>query len=166
MARQMLIQISSLHPQATDQVAWLLLENNQPVSNITQGSLAEAATAAVGAKVSVCIPSESVFLTRQHLPGKNRQRLLKAIPFALEDQIIDDVEDMHFALGTADKQGQYWIAAVAHAQMASWQQLFASVGLNPQALVPDSLLLASSEKELRLWCEPERTVLVLPDSCS
>ena len=163
MARQTLIQIFSSHPVATDQVAWLLLDNGQPVSNITHGTLAEAAVAAVGTKVFVTIPGESVFLTRQHLPGKNRQRLMKAIPFALEDQIIDDVDDMHFALGVADKQGEYWIAAVVHAQMVEWQQCFASIGLNPQAVIPDSLLLASADKELRLWCEAERTILVLPD---
>ena len=107
MARQLLIQLTDAAPQAEAVVAWLLLEDGQASGGVMQGTLAKAAAYAGNAKVIVAVPSDRVYLTRQRLPGKNRQRLLKAIPYALEDQIIDNVEDMHFALGMADNQDQY-----------------------------------------------------------
>ncbi|MFO7603265.1 MAG: type II secretion system protein GspL, partial [Gammaproteobacteria bacterium] len=88
----------------------------------------------------------------------------KAIPFALEDQIIDDVESMHFALGLGDAQGRYWIAAVARTQMDEWQDVLRQAGLNPQALIPDIMLLDSAEGEARLLCEAQRSLLTLPDA--
>jgi len=163
MARQLLIQLTDAAPQAEAVVAWLLLEDGQASGGAMQGTLAKAAAYAGNAKVIVAVPSERVYLTRQRLPGKNRQRLLKAIPYALEDQIIDDVEGMHFALGLADNQDQYWIAALAREQMQQWRDQLASAGLNPQALIPDVMLLPGAEGELRLLCEAERTLLALPD---
>jgi len=163
MARQLLIQLQNGRPQIEDRIAWIWLENGQVLSDVTQGTLAEAAAIAANAKVTISIPAESVYVTRQHLPGKNRQRLLKAVPFALEDQLINDVDDMHFALGLGDKNDQYWIAAIARDQMEHLQTLFASVGLNPQALIPDSMLLASAENELHLLCESNRSLLALPN---
>ena len=163
MARQLLIQLQSVHPQADDRITWLWLENGQILSDVTQGTLSEAAAVAANAKVFVTLPTEAIYLTRQHLPGKNRQRLLKAVPFALEDQIINDVEDMHFALGISDKNDQYWIAAIAQKQMEQLRTLFTNAGLNPQALIPDSMLLSSVEGELRLLCESKRSLLALPN---
>ncbi|MFO7604552.1 MAG: type II secretion system protein GspL, partial [Gammaproteobacteria bacterium] len=132
MARQLLIQITSAHPEVDTRVSWLVLDNHQVEGDVVQGTLAEAAIAAAGARVLIIVPAERVYLTRQHLPSKNRQRLLKAIPFALEDQIIDDVESMHFALGPGDAQGRYWIAAVARTQMDEWQDVLRQAGLNPE----------------------------------
>lgn len=163
MARQLLIQITDTHPTAASRVTWLFMDNHQVEGNITQGKLAEAAAIAGSAKVIVIVPGEVVFLTRQVLPGKNRQRLLQAIPFAIEDQLIDDVDDMHFALGESDGQGQYWIAAVSHRQMQEWQTLFIQAGLNPQGLTPDIALLPSMPGELHLLCAADRSLLSLPD---
>jgi len=163
MGKQLLIQFTEAELQADTVVAWLLLEDGQTGGNVIQGTLADAARYADNARVIVSVPAEVIYLTRQHLPGKNRQRLLKAIPFALEDQIIDDIEDMHFALGTADPQGQYWVAAVRRQQMETWRSQLALVGLNPKVIIPDVMLLPGTTGELCLLTDAGRTLLVSPD---
>lgn len=163
MARQLLIQITETELNSDTVVAWLLIEDGQQDGKVMQGSLADAARYADNARVTVTVPAELVYLTRQRLPGKNRQRLLKAIPFALEDQLIDDIEDMHFALGSTDPQGLYWVAAVRRELMDSWSQALARAGLHPQVMIPDVMLLPTTIGEVSLLADETRCLLVLAD---
>ena len=94
---------------------------------------------AEGARVTVLVPSAEVLLTRVKLPVKNRQRLLRAIPYALEDQLAEDVETLHFALGRREEDGAIGVAVVSRAQMDGWIEELSSAGIVADAFVPEVL---------------------------
>jgi len=50
-----------------------------------------------GRKVLVLLSSNEIVLTSVVIPSKNQKQLLQAIPYALEDTLAEDIEDLHFS---------------------------------------------------------------------
>jgi len=144
---------------AADQpVRWLRLEESlRPL--MQSGSLEEAARQAVGARVTVLVPSEDVLLTRVNLPITNRQKILKALPYALEDQVVGDVEDMHFAAGERDAEGLLNVAVCARSCMEKWQERLKDAGLMADVMMPDCLALPLRDQHWSLFADANRFVL-------
>ncbi len=105
-----------------------------------QGSLREAAEQANGRRLVVLVPGSQVLLLEAQVPTRNRERLLKAIPFALEEQLTVDVDTLHFALGRSTPAG-IGVAVVARSILDDWLAVLTREGLAPHALVPDILAL-------------------------
>ena len=112
-----------------------------------RGTLSDAAMAAVDRRVVVFIPSAEVLLLDAVVPTRKREHLLQAVPYALEERLVADVETLHFALGrssadTSDTtQSNVAVAVVARTRMDAWLAELESAGISPHALVPDVLAL-------------------------
>lgn len=104
------------------------------------GSLADAALHAVGLHVVVFVPAASVTLLQAKMPEGSRRHQLQALPFLIEEQFAADVETLHFAFGEV-QQGMINMAVVAKEQMALWLGQLHGAGIEPQALVPETLAL-------------------------
>ena len=72
---------------------------NEKTLEPAQGSLEQAALEAAGCRVIVLVPGVDVVLTSAVVPSRNRQRIMSAIPYMLEDQLAEDVDSLHFAIG-------------------------------------------------------------------
>ena len=79
---------------APDQAEWLY-----PNSAARRGSLSELAAQTMGARLLLIAPGEAITLHRVPLPSRKRSTWARAIPYALEDQVVEDIEALHFALG-------------------------------------------------------------------
>lgn len=104
-----------------------------------RGALHEAADAAAGRRVHVLVPGTDVLLTRVAVPATQRARARVAIPWALEDRLADDVESLHFALGTRQETGEWSVAVVARRTMDAWLERCAKAGIHPVAMRPEPL---------------------------
>ena len=90
-------------PARPDQATWSHVNpQGELTSRITSGTLAEAATVAQQHKVVVLLDSTNVHLNHIRLPTSNRQKMLRAIPYALEEQLAEDIEKFHFVIGKTD----------------------------------------------------------------
>lgn len=94
-------------------------------------------------RVVVLVPGAEVSVAEARVPGRNRQRLLRAIPYALEEQLATDVEELHFALGPASEEGQYPVAVVERESMDAWTALLREYGIQAEQLIPETLALPS-----------------------
>ncbi len=152
MRKRVIIRLESSKPI---EASWVILDGSDDVpSVIKSGSLEEAAAATVGAHIIVAIPGNDVLLTSVSIPTRNRRRILSAIPYALEDQLAEDVDDLHFAVGSRDKNGQINTAVVSRSLMEKWLERLAAVGIQPNLLVSDTLALP---------CRPLQWTLLLED---
>jgi general secretion pathway protein L len=116
-------------------------------------------------RVVVLVPGEDVALHAARVPvGRNRQRLLRAIPFALEEQLASDIEDLHFAIGKPDGD-QYPVAVVERRQMDAWAKLLREAGISAHQWVPETLAVPHAGDGWDLLPDGER-VLVRSGDCS
>lgn len=130
-------------PTRRDQVAhWIAVDSNgtrksPPVS----GPLADAVKDVANRDVIVLVPAASVLTTTVNIPVRG-SRLLAALPFALEEHVADDIDNLHFAAGARRESGLTPVAVVEHAIMLDWMERLADAGLTPSRIVPESYGLA------------------------
>lgn len=126
-----------LHAKALDLPGWAVVNTDGYVSQSAyQDSPEGLATIADGKEVIVFVPAEDVFLTQVTLPKINRARLAEVLPFALEEQLIADVETLHFAPGDATAEGGMPVMVVAHEKMQAWLSQLQAWQIKPHSLFP------------------------------
>jgi len=136
----------------------LRLDHDGGLSWLRQGGAARAPLASTrgvppatvladAGEVVVLVPAEDVLLTETRLSARNRSQLLQALPYAIEDQLLSAVEDLHFAaaVGSDDQVG---VAVVARSTLGAWLDQLAVHGIRPDVLVPESLALQSGPSAL------------------
>ncbi len=102
------------------------------------GPLTLAASACAGRRVVAMVPATRVLRTRADVPVKGQTRIAQALPFALEDLVTEDVEDLHFTAGPRLPDGQVAVAVVRREWMESWIAQLAAAGISAQAMHADS----------------------------
>lgn len=145
MRKQLFIQLSAqqAEPLASDSDAatmpasWVLRDDERPTGALFHGNLQEAAAQAAGARVSVLVPGADVLLAQVELPAMKAQRLARAVPFALEEQLIDDVDDLHVAIGQRDAKGRVANAVVSRTKLEAWLAQLKAVGLQADVMTPE-----------------------------
>jgi len=94
-----------------------------------------------GRRVVVFVPGVDVRLTTVTVPARQPAKVLQAAPFVLEDQFAEDVDTLHFAIGTRLATGSFPIAVVTRSHVDEWLAPFNAAGVRVAALVPDTLAL-------------------------
>ncbi len=142
--QKLVIYLHSLEPI---KVSWVVFDLNGHITQtVLNGDLANLAPIADDYNVTVLIPAHDVLLTRITLPKLNRHRLLQALPFALEEQLIDDIEELHFAIANYQPDGSIPVAIVANEKMHHWLTLLRSFGIQPTECVSNLFGLPYAEK--------------------
>jgi general secretion pathway protein L len=92
--------------------------------------------------VVALVPGVEVLLAQPELPVRGGARLAQVVPFALEEQLADDLENVHFAIGRhqGDHPGTP-VAAVRHDRLQAWLSRLAAAQLHPDAVFADSAAL-------------------------
>ncbi|MEP7042217.1 MAG: type II secretion system protein GspL [Dokdonella sp.] len=101
-----------------------------------------ASVVATAGEVVVLVPAEDVLLTETRISARNRAQLLQALPYAVEDQLLGAVEDLHFAAAVKDGVEPIGVAVVAKKRLRGWLERLAEAGVRPDVLIPESLALA------------------------
>ncbi len=123
-----------------DPVSWTITDSDGGrIGPVSTGKLADAAPLAAECALVVIAPGASVTLARPELPVKGGTRLAQVVPYAMEEQLAGEVEQFHFAVGRTDAEGRTLVAAVRRDELRGWLDALKSAGLDPQALVPDTL---------------------------
>jgi general secretion pathway protein L len=152
MAETLIIRLGSDATQAS----WLAMDaNGSRAGSVAHGSLELAAADAAQRRVLVLVPADEVLVTRVDLPVKGAARMRQALPFALEEQVAEDLELLHFAAGRRDEDGRLAAAATRRDRLQSWIRLLEVSGIEPSAIMAEQSMLPSS---------PTATVWVIEDN--
>ena len=137
------ILVIRLDTDAGKGASWIAVDSNGTrVGAPSVGTLEEAAGQVGDRAVVVLVPATNVLSARVDIPVKRGPRLLAALPFALEEQLADDVENLHFAAGTRDDDGRLHVAVVAHTHMQDWLERLADAGIEASRVIPENHGLA------------------------
>jgi general secretion pathway protein L len=99
----------------------------------------------------VIVPAIDIVLLSVSLPMMNKTNLLKALPFAVEEQLAGDVADLHFALANERVAEQWVVAAVAREKMQMWLMICKEQGVNILGFIPASLAFSYSDNETHIY---------------
>jgi general secretion pathway protein L len=113
-----------------------------PVNVAPLGTVLEQAG---GRRIVVLVPAEDVRLAAIEVPARQPAKILQAAPYLLEDQLAEEVEALHFALGPRLADGRWIVACAAHGRMEQWLAPFLAAGLRPDELIPEQLCLPLPE---------------------
>ncbi len=91
------------------------------IETLRTGSLADAAPHQAGRRVCVLAPASDVLLTDAESPLKSGARYQQIVPFALEEQLAEDIESLHFAVGRrVGDSPRIPVAVVSRALIDGW----------------------------------------------
>jgi len=144
MQEKLIIFISASHP---NHPSWVILDvENKIQQTIQNGNSDELVSTALNKEIIVIIPAEDVLLTTITLPKMNRARLAQALPYALEEKLIGDVEALHLVSSDYQADGSLAVAVVAKQKMQEWMTLLQSWNLHADAIIPMTMTLNVQEK--------------------
>ena len=98
------------------------------------------------------LPSNSALCTTVNVPGNQTRYIQQALPFAVEDQVAQDIEKMHLVLGDKLKAGTFQVLCVDHLIFSEFfnalneEDLVASL----KAIHLDSDLIDSSNSDIKI----------------
>jgi general secretion pathway protein L len=152
-----------LPPAGQEETEWLTLdENGAPTPTRQRGSLTLAAAVWRTGKVVVLAPSTQILLAEPELPPGSGTKLARAVPFALEEQLTEDVDLLSFAIGRRRGNGGTPVAVVSRSVLQGWLAELTAAGLDPQAIYPDISLMPENPGQTVLWLEKERLAVRRP----
>lgn len=90
------------------------------------------------------IPGDEALFCLADIPAKQSRFINQALPFAVEEQIAQDIEAVHLALGRHTEDG-YQVAAIDVGRMTHWVSLFRGWAYAKlEGIYPDAALLPAT----------------------
>lgn len=124
-----------------DYLRWGVCDDrSKAVTRHDHGTFAEAAKAAKAAerrRVVMVVAGTELLLNEATVPVSNLAKAIKAIPYALEDQLAQDVEASHFAFGARLPGGDIPVAVIALDSLDWLLGKSKEVGLVLSELIPE-----------------------------
>ncbi|MDH3712405.1 MAG: type II secretion system protein GspL [Gammaproteobacteria bacterium] len=140
MAGQLLLRFTAAG--GDDAVEWAVVDARGKVpGEIRTGSLTEAAAACTGRSVVVIISGADALLSGARVPGRNRNRVRAAIPYALEEGLVEDVSAYHFVSGRPDPNGVYPTVVVLRSFMDRLLERLNKAGIQAVRVLSEAQLL-------------------------
>jgi general secretion pathway protein L len=150
-----------LNPAASStapvQAQWLVTDaSGVRAGNVHSGELSDAATLAAARKVLLLVPGTDALLAEPVLPLKSSAKLAQIVPFALEEQLATDVEDLHFAVGKREGRPGTPVTVVARARMTEWLSTLQAAGIHADAIHAETAALPVTPNGVTLLIDEAR----------
>lgn len=150
MAEHLFVRLESDGGEAS----WLALDGQgRALGPVATGSLAAAREAQAGRRVVLLVPSTEVMLTEATLPAASGAKLRKMLPYALEETLAEDVEQLAFAAGPRLPSGAVTAVVVARHRLEDWLGALQVEGLAPHAAYADAEGVPDTPSTLTLFIE-------------
>src|SRR5258707_810602 len=116
-----------------------------PGGAVREGSQRGLGGLAPAEDIIVWTPAAETLLLRARLPTRSSAKIAQALPYALEEQLIEPPESLHFAFAQ-ETDGALAVAVTRRERMESWLAALAAAGLAPTRLAPVTLSLPLADR--------------------
>lgn len=133
---------------------WNLGSSSTPIP-LTQLTRALPTATKVARETVVLLPAAWVMLSSVHVPEKQRSHLQQVLPFLLEEQLAEEVAQLHIVtLGVAAAGQPQPVAVIRAALLQTTLSALHQAGITPQYMIPETLSLPCREGEWHmLWSD-------------
>ena len=145
---------------------WWRLDKDGAILDSGHHQLKELRSRFPGERIRGLVPASAVTLYRVAMPVRRQSAIRAALPFALEDSLSQELEELHFVAGPRRTDDRVAAAVVEHDNMRSWLACFSEAGWRVEALIPLAALYADQlpDRGLRAqassWPNGEEQVIV------
>jgi len=144
-------------PYDTLHASWAFVnELGKLTTKLSRGPLSDISALAKGRRATILIDSSCFNFESVNVPSQNRQRQLQAVPFALEDNLAVDIENMHFALGNKQTDNLLPVVSITKTLLDETLEQFKQADIFTEHLSADCIALPIEKNS---W-----TILVNEDS--
>lgn len=86
-------------------------------------------------------PAETTTFHRVEIPTNRRANMLAAVPYALEENLSEELEDLHFTVMDWKPNLPVHVVVIAKRMLDQWLKTFAEAGIKLDSIVPELALL-------------------------
>lgn len=138
------IHLTSFWQDAASSCDWILLDDAGNVRDSGNGTLS---TMPQADKAVVILAADRVLSAAVMLPGLKRNKLETALPFALEDTLIEEASDAHVTPGEKLPDGRTVLYAVNKGWLTRFLAAAGSARLRIRKVIPEHCLLPVRDNE-------------------
>jgi general secretion pathway protein L len=149
-SEQLVIRLGSRAEQSISWLVWASHSQEVIASGELAGAdqLTELAQRLGNRPVVALVPASDVVLKQVSLPAKPNRQLLQALPYMLEEEQAEDIEQLFLALGpVVQHDGQYTqqVAVCQHERLQQWLDWLQQAGFSVSRMLPDAFLLPEQQ---------------------
>jgi general secretion pathway protein L len=146
-----------------EETEWLTIDEAGDLETTKQrGPLTLAAAVSRTGRIVALAPSTQMLLAEPELPPGSGVKLARAVPFALEELLTEDIDQLTFAIGRRRPNGSTPVAVVSRTVLQGWLSALNAAGLEPLNLYPDISLMPENPGQTVLWLEKGRLAVRRP----
>lgn len=132
----------------SDQASWALCNDaGELTSKISAGALTDLRAVATDHTSIVLLDSRCLHINELQLPTQNSQKMLKAVPYAIEEFIADDVENLHFVASKSKTSNAASVVGINKQTFQAVIDNFQTAGIRVEKIIPDALCLAANAQQ-------------------
>ncbi|UAW97480.1 hypothetical protein KEM63_11750 [Halopseudomonas nanhaiensis] len=145
---------------------WWRLDKDGSILDSGAHALPELRSRFPAERIRGLVPSSAVTLYRLPMPVKRQSAIRAALPFALEDSLGQELDELHFVAGSRRADGKVAAAVVEHESMRMWLGWFDDAGWRVEAFIPVAALYAEQLPDAGLraqaspWPSSEEQIIV------
>lgn len=155
---------------------WALVSDNGKILQHGSSALEELSqleqlnNAKTAARVIVIVTGDRVLTTTVSVEAGHVAHAKNILPFLVEEQLAQELEDVHIALPDKVGPGTNNVAVVSHTDMIQWLEELYMAGLAVEEMLPEYLLapntsaLENDSTELRIMVDGRRVILQYSDA--
>ena len=145
MSETLLIHYNIEH---THQATWALCNDaGELTGKISSGALDELSEAAANHRTVVLLNSQCLHINQLQLPTQNLQKMLKAVPYAIEEFIAEDIENFHFVIAKNKHNSLTAVVGIDKITLQNIIQIFQQANITLEKIIPDVLCLAANGQQ-------------------
>lgn len=155
-------------PENNGTIRWRLYGGPGAITHGEVTELNQIPGLGASTRVQVWTPASATLLTLATLPTRSRAKIQQALPYALEEQLIGEPSQLHFAYRTLEGDNLA-VAVTARERMQAWLTHLRAAGMHPTGLCPAELALPYQADSWTIAFQGEemwvRTAMALGFSC-
>ena len=145
---------------------WMVCNSDgEVVVKAVSGELAQATAMATGRRVVAVLPAGEALVTDCEAPAKSAAKLAQVIPYALEERVADEIENLHFALGERNAAtGRVPVVVIERARLDARLAELRTAGLYPSAIYSEAQLLPAMPGQMIALLDGDSLIIRISDS--
>lgn len=133
-----------------DKAHWAILDQHQNISSCGENlPIENFANKAQHRQVIVLLSSTMASIHSADIPTRKKSQLLKAIPYALEEKLAEEINQLHFAVGQQQKN-QVTACVISKKRLSTLTQQLTNLGIQTDYIIPDILALEAYANSWRI----------------